>query len=248
MENRRWLHGAIRTLLLVAGLALTGNAGWLALTANLTIGTGLTAVLGLGLVSWAVWFARVGRGLTVTAIAGLFGFAGLAAFLVGFGSQPSATGTEDAVIVLGAAVHGSEPSRTLIGRLDAALAYRQTNPGALIVVSGGQGAQENLPEGVAMADYLIAQGVPSSAVVVEDRATSTEENLAFSRTLLDVRLKPGYRVVLVTDDFHVYRASRIARAAGLETTWVGRATPWYFWAANFLREDLMVVKLWTTGS
>jgi uncharacterized SAM-binding protein YcdF (DUF218 family) len=237
-----------RVLLLVVGAAVAANAAWLAITANFTIGTAAAALLGLVLLAWGLWYRRVGPVLTVAVLAVLVAFGALAGFLAAFGNQPTASYDEDAVIVLGAAVHGSELSKTLSGRLDTAMAYYARNPKALIVVSGGQGLQEDLPEGVAMGRYLISQGVPAANVVVEDRATSTEENFAFSKALLDRRLAPGYRVVVISDEFHLYRASRLAAAAGLDATWIGRATPWYFWTANYLREDLMVAKLWITGS
>ncbi|MBU4186599.1 MAG: YdcF family protein [Propionicimonas sp.] len=248
MAGLKWGRRALRAVLLVLGAAFTANAIWLALTANLTIGTGLAALLGLGFAAWGLWFDRARWPVVLAASLALAGLAGLSGFLVVYGSQQSATYDEDAVIVLGAAVHGDELSRTLVGRLDAALAYHQRNPSALIVVSGGQGPQENLPEGVAMGAYLTEHGVPTELVVVEDKATSTEENFAFAKALLDSRLPAGYQVVLVTDEFHVYRATWIAKRAGLTASHLGRATPWYFWAANFGREDLMVIKLWVTGS
>lgn len=248
IQRTRHAWSVWRVLLLVLGALVSANAAWLAFTANLTIGTAMAAALGLALLAWGVWFRRVPRVLAVAVLVVLAAFAGLAVFLVTFGNQPTARYDEDAVIVLGAAVHGSELSKTLTGRLDVALAYHARNPKALIVVSGGQGPQENLPEGVAMGRYLVAQGVPEALVVVEDRATSTEENFAFSQALLDQRLAPGCRVVVISDEFHLYRASRLAAAAGLNATWIGRATPWYFWTANYLREDLMVAKLWVTGS
>jgi uncharacterized SAM-binding protein YcdF (DUF218 family) len=237
-----------RVLLLGLGAAVSANAVWLAATANFTIGTAMASALGLSLLAGGIWYGRIPRVLAVIFAVVLAAFVGLAGFLVVFGNQPTATYDEDAVIVLGAAVHGSEPSKTLTGRLDAAVAYHARNPSALVVVSGGQGWQEDLPEGVAMQRYLLAQGVPEADIVVEDRATSTEENFAFSKALLDQRLPPGYRVVVISDEFHLYRASRLAAAAGLAATWIGRATPWYFWTANYLREDLMVAKLWITGS
>jgi len=237
-----------RALLLLLGVALVANATWLAFTANLTIGTALAALLGLGFLAWGSWLDRVRWPVGVLAGLVLAGVAGLSGFLAVFGSQDTATGDEDAVIVLGAAVHGDDLSNTLIGRLDAALAYHQRNPAALIVVSGGQGPQENLPEGVAMGAYLADHGVAWSSIVIEDQATSTEENFAFSKALLDARLPSGYRVVVVTDEFHLYRAAWIAERAGLRANRIGRATPWYFWPVNYLREDLMVIKLWVTGS
>lgn len=239
----------LRTLLLVLGAALTANAAWLALTANLTVGTGATALLGLGLLAWGGWFPRLRRVRWLTAVAVLVALlvVPLSAFLAVVGTADDVRHDEDAVIVLGAAVHGSELSRTLAGRLDRAVDYHARNPRALLVVTGGQGPQEDLPEAVAMRDYLRARGVPDDLIVVEDRATSTEENFTFSRALLDARLPSGYRVAFVTDEFHVYRAGRIAAAAGLDATHASSRTPWYFWAANYLREDLLVLGLWATG-
>lgn len=203
----------------------------------------LVAAVGLALVAWGTWFDRLSRLLWLKLVCGAVAATviGVSVFLAAYGSTDTATGNEDAVIVLGAAVHGSEPSNTLIGRLDAALAYHQRNPSAVIVVSGGQGFGEDLPEGVAMRDYLAAHGVPATDIVVEDRATSTAENFANSLVLLDERLPAGYRVVFVTDDFHVFRAGRIAAAAGLDATHVASSTSWYFWASNYLRETVAVL-------
>ena len=86
--------------------------------------------------------------------------------------------------------------------------------------------------------------IPSELIVVEDRSTSTEENFALSKSLLDQRLGSGYTVVFVTDEFHVYRAEQIAAAAGLTARHVSSRTPWYFWPANYLRESVAVVTFW----
>lgn len=235
-----------RVLLIGVGGWLSANALWLALTANLTVGTAATALAGAGLLVWGIRFRRIRLRWQVAAAAFVAAVLTLSGFLFVYGSHDDADFTEDAVIVLGAAVHGSQLSPTLQGRLDTALTYRQRNPAALIVVSGGQGIQEDLPEAVAMAAYLESHGVPKDQIVVEDRATSTEENFAYSRALLDQRLPPGSRVAFVTDEFHVYRAEQLAAAAGLQATHVARRTPWYFWAPNYLREDLAVLQLWIT--
>ncbi|MCA0293709.1 MAG: YdcF family protein [Actinobacteria bacterium] len=238
----------VRVLLLVLGAGLTANAAWLAVTANLTVGTAMAAGLGLGLLAWGFWLPRVRhlRWLNVMAVLLLGWVLAVSCFLAWTGTSETARYDEDAVIVLGAAVHGDELSRTLTSRLDRAVAYHQRNPKALVVVSGGQGPQENLPEGVAMKAYLLTQGVPEASIVLEDRAASTEENFAFAKALLDRRLPSGYRVAFVTDEFHVYRAGRLAAAAGLAADHVSSRTPWYFWPANYLREDLLVVGQWLT--
>ena len=236
----------IRAVVLLVGLALAANAVWLVFTANLTLGTALVGAVGLALIAWAGWhhllplprlFTTVGAALCLAVLA-------MAVFLAGHGTADNARDDEHAVIVLGAAVHGSEVSNTLRGRLDTALAYHHRNPQALVVVTGGRGPQEDLPEAVAMQRYLGAAGVPAERIVVEDRSTSTGENFAFARALLERRLSPGYRVVFVTDEFHVYRAGEIAAAAGLSATHVSSRPPWYFWPANYLRETVAVIGHW----
>ncbi len=235
-----------RVLLLLAGSALTANAIWLGVTANLTVGTLMVAVLGLGCLACGLFFERTRAHPVLAGIALVVALAvvGLSAFLAGYGRSDNARYDEDAVVVLGAAVHGRELSNTLVGRLDAALAYHQRNPSAVVVVSGGQGPQEELPEALAMRQYLLKLGVPDEQIVVEYRSTSTEGNFANTRELLDQRLAPGYRVAFVTDEFHVYRAGRIAASAGFAATHVSSRTPWYFWPANYLRESGAVVLNW----
>ena len=235
-----------RALLLVAGAVFTANAAWLAVTANLSLGTAMVALLGLGLLACGLWYARLSRHRVIGAVAFLVVVAmiGLSSFLASYGSVDDAHYDEDAVIVLGAAVHGRELSHTLVGRLEVALDYHKRNPAALVVVAGGQGPQEEIPEAVAMRQYLLDHGVPDAAIVVEDRSTSTEENFTNARFLLDRRLPSGYTVAFVSDEFHIYRAERIAASAGLPTTHVSSRTPWYFWPANYLRESVAVVLNW----
>lgn len=231
-----------RVLLAVLGLALIANAVWLAATANLSLGTAMTGALGLGCLVWARWTPRGRRRwINIVALILCATMIAVSSCLASVGTHDTATGEEDAIIVLGAAVHGSELSRTLTGRLDAALAYHARNPRAVIVVTGGQGPQEDLPEAVAMQAYLLAHGVATASIVVEDRATSTVENFAFSKALLDARLPIGYRVGFVTDEFHVYRSARAAEASGFAATHLSSRTPWYSWVANYLREDLAVL-------
>ena len=146
----------------MAGAAFTANAAWLAVTANLTLGTAMVALLGLGCLACGVWFSRLTRHRVLTSLAALVlaAVVGLSGFLTSYGTDDNATYDENAVIVLGAAVHGRELSNTLAGRLAVAVAYHQRNPSALIVVSGGQGLQEDIPEAVAMRQYLLDHGVP----------------------------------------------------------------------------------------
>jgi len=119
----------------------------------------------------------------------------------------------DYVIVLGAQVRPEGPSKTLKLRLDKAAEYALQNPETILILSGGQGEGEPEPEARAMERYLLAQGVPPEQMILEDRSTSTLENLAYSRPLMK---KQSAKVGILTSNFHMYRARKIAEKQGLE--------------------------------
>ena len=87
------------------------------------------------------------------------------------------------LIVLGAAVYGDRPSLTLVRRLEGARDYLLEYPKSTVIVSGGMGKGETVPEGDAMRDWLIQNGIPEERILTETAATSTRENLAYSFAL-----------------------------------------------------------------
>ncbi|MER5932907.1 YdcF family protein [Streptomyces sp. NPDC002054] len=154
-------------------------------------------------------------------------------------------GDVDYVVVLGSGLIGGErvppllASRLEKGRqIHAAQAARGERV-PLLLTSGGQGPDEKLPEARAMADWLIAQGVPAEHVVVEDRSRTTTENMEFSREIMTAA-RPGYRCVVVTNDFHAFRAAMTARRAGVNGQVLGSPTARYFWPSATIREFVAV--------
>ena len=117
----------------------------------------------------------------------------------------------DYVIVLGAQVRGSVPSRALQKRLDCAAGYASENPDTILILSGGKGSGEDISEALCMHRYLTGKGIPADRLVMEARSASTWENLKFSSELLDPAEK---RVGILSNNFHIYRALRIAKKAG----------------------------------
>lgn len=145
-------------------------------------------------------------------------------------------GDYDALIVLGAAVHGDRVTWVLSNRLDAAYDYAAAHPDTVLVVSGGQGGGESVTEASAMAKYLITKGVDPGRILLEERAESTAENFAFSKAILDERLGTDASIGFVTTRFHVYRASRVAQKEGIFAKGLGAPDVWYIALNNFLRE------------
>ena len=82
----------------------------------------------------------------------------------------------DAIIVLGAALHGWDVSPALAQRLDTAKQYWDENNVSYIVVTGSQGPQEDRTEASAMKEYLVNKGVPADEILIEDKAHNTKQN------------------------------------------------------------------------
>lgn len=119
------------------------------------------------------------------------------------------------VIVLGCKVKGDQPSRMLRHRLDAAYEYLCENEDAVCIVSGGQGKDEVMSEAECMYGYLINKGISANRLYMEDKSENTEQNLKFSKKIIDERKLCG-DITIVTNGFHQYRASYIAKKAGFE--------------------------------
>jgi uncharacterized SAM-binding protein YcdF (DUF218 family) len=86
-------------------------------------------------------------------------------------------------------------------------AYRQS-PFARVIVSGGGPFRP----ADSMRDFLVAGGVPSDRITVEDRSVSTRENAVYTKQLV---ASDNRRFVLLTSDYHMFRAWRVFRKAGV---------------------------------
>lgn len=161
------------------------------------------------------------------------------------GKEPPQEGA-DAVIVLGAGVNGTQPSLSLRTRLDAAADYLTANPDIPAVLTGGQGYGEEITEAACMYDYLTEHGVDADRLILEEAASNTAENFAFSRELLkEAGVDPSTdTVAVVTNDFHIARAKLLAARNGYGyAVGVPAELPWIHLEINYyLREAFAMVK------
>ena len=144
----------------------------------------------------------------------------------------------DLIIVLGCKVKGERPSRMLRRRLDAAYEAMQKHPDALVVLSGGKGSDEKISEAEGMRRYLVEKGADESRLIMEDKSTNTFENIKFSFAITD-KLGCGRDITIVTDGFHQYRASLIAKQEGARnvTAYSANTQPKYvptYWVREWL--------------
>ncbi len=216
---------------------------------NYNLGVILPAVLGLPLLLLGVFMHHMDHGfLAFVKWALLCCYALGTVFLVvlgilmGTAAKRADKVDADAVIVLGAAVHGDRVTWVLSNRLDTAADWLAAHPDAVCVVSGGQGDGESVTEASAMQKYLIERkGVDPARILVEDKAENTRENFAFSKALIDERLGSDAKIAFVTTDFHVFRAGRVAKKAGISAVGVAAPDVWYIRINNFLRECVGIV-------
>lgn len=237
----------IRIILVLLGLLSLANLFIVLQVSNPTIGFALQGALSLAMIGYAAFFNKIPTKIHITAgILCIFPVV-LVIFLFIYGNISNVNYTEDAVIVLGAGVRGERVTRPLARRLDAAFYYWQQNPDAYIVVTGGLGNRATITEAEAMARYLVERGVPREAILLEELSTSTYENLTFAKEILDEHFLGEFRVVVITNDFHLYRGVQTARRVGLDVTRLGAYTDWYSWPVNYLREMLAVINFWVFG-
>lgn len=146
------------------------------------------------------------------------------------------------VIVLGCGIREDGGVTPLLrGRLDAAIAaYEGGGRQAKIICSGGQGPDEVVSEAQAMANYLLEQGIPEADIILEDKSTTTEENLRFSRAIMEERGGAGH-CTIATNSYHCLRAAMYARRVGLNASCVGGRTAAFFFPAAFFREYIALV-------
>ena len=123
----------------------------------------------------------------------------------------------DVIIVLGAALtRDGKPYKALIRRSEHAAELWKSGRAAAILCTGGIGPHLQIPRSEAdgCREILMRDGVPRSAILLEDTSESTEQQALEARRIMAVH---GWKVAtLVSDSYHMFRARYIARRAGLD--------------------------------
>ena len=146
----------------------------------------------------------------------------------------------DYIVVLGAGIIGDKVTPLLAARIEKGIELLRYNPNAVLIMSGGQGSGEDIPESKAMAAYAVDKGVDTEKIVMEQKSVSTQENLRFSRELMN-KQKP--QIIIVTTAYHVFRALILAKQQGIRCVGFGSKTKWYFTLNAFIREFVGYLRL-----
>ena len=141
----------------------------------------------------------------------------------------------DRVIVLGAGLNGSTVSDRLKLRLNKTFElFHETQ--SLIILSGGQGIDENISEAQAMEQYLIKKGISKNRMILEDKSTSTVENLINSIQIINQLPQKTTKMLIVSSDYHVFRIKLITKVLGIDSTIIGCKSERKNLIINILRE------------
>ena len=142
------------------------------------------------------------------------------------------------IVVLGAMVREYGPSPSLQDRIDAAYDYLTENPEVIAIVSGGQGPDEPVSEAQCMYDALTQMGIDPERIWLEDKATSTWENLQYTLDLVEVKtgIRPT-KLGIISSEYHMLRAGMFADACGIESVGIPAETSVFTQKVNhFMRE------------
>lgn len=139
------------------------------------------------------------------------------------------------LVLLGCGVYGERPSLMLVERMQAAYAYMTDHPDSVCVLSGGQGPGENISEAEAMFRWLSAKGISSDRLYKEDRSTSTRENLLYTEKMIRENHLSD-KILIVSNEFHEYRAGKIADKLKLDHAPLAARTAWWLFPTYTVRE------------
>ena len=142
------------------------------------------------------------------------------------------------MVVLGAKVRSTGPSVSLWDRIYGARDYLEAHEDVIAVVSGGQGADEPMTEARAMYEALVDLGIPPERIWLEEKATSTWENITYSLDLIEstTGTRPD-KIGVLSSEYHLFRASLLAEKCGVDFVGIPAETSRFSQKVNhFMRE------------
>lgn len=193
----------------------------------------------------AFWHRKYGKAvlsiITAVALAGVAIVTVITSFMIS--STLNSPDKETTVVVLGCKVNPNGPSIMLTSRLEATYDFLTENSDVVCVLSGGQGADEHISEARAMYNWLTEKGIDKSRLYIEDKSTSTRENLLFSKEIIE-KNNLSTNITIITNEFHQYRAKTIAKALNINSFSYPAKTPIYLFPTYYVRELFAIIYEW----
>jgi uncharacterized SAM-binding protein YcdF (DUF218 family) len=166
------------------------------------------------------------------------------------GMKPEDNVSVDYVLVLGAGLSGEDPSLMLKTRLDKAFEYLSENSDATVILCGGQAEDEVIPEAEAMFNYLVNKGADANKLLMETKSSDTDTNISYAAEIIkdneNIDAVDGIGVLIISNEFHLYRSKMIAEKLGLNAYGLAAPTPdrLFMRFTYHLREFVSVLFAW----
>jgi uncharacterized SAM-binding protein YcdF (DUF218 family) len=211
---------------------------------SLLVGVAMLGVLAVGVLAiWTGWLQLAVVLLLLIAPVAYLGsaFAAYLGWSLVYARLARRAATPAAVVVLGSGLVGGRVPPLLAQRVALGVEVQSEQHTPVLVLSGGQGADEPRSEGEAMAEYARELGAPSERMLVESASRTTEANLALSRTLLAESGVEG-PVLAVSNDYHAFRAATLLRRLGIDGHAIGARTARYYLPSALLREFIALLR------
>ena len=153
----------------------------------------------------------------------------------------------DYMIILGCGIRkDGTPTPLLKGRIDRAMWFDKKQMAATgkkltYIVSGGKGGDEVISEAESMKTYLVECGIPKERIIMEDKSTSTYENMRNSYHIIR-EINPDAKIAFSTTEYHVFRSGYLAERIGMKAVGMGSRTKLYFYVNAWIREFVANMK------
>lgn len=256
MKNKKILGICLRLMIIILGIVvIIFYIGPLVTTGEKNLGV----ITGLGfaglLFLYAIFFNKINNaikgfcknkiGKIITSVICVVLAIGIGVSGYAFGNIVSHGKTvkleTEYIIVLGCVLRGDQPGVFLTQRLNTAYDYLSANPNSKAVLSGGQGSNEKISEAQCMFNYLVEKGIEPSRLIIEDKSKSTKENFENTAKLLESKGIKADELLVVTNEFHEYRASEFAKRSGFKAYSYPCKTSWNGYMPFATREIFAIV-------
>ncbi len=164
-------------------------------------------------------------------------------FAVLSGRRSRVVGEPQVMVIFGYKLDGDEVPPLLKSRLDVAKTYLDEHPDVVAILSGG--AEGKTSEAQRMFEYLRERGVDENRLIKEERSATTAQNIRFSLDLIkEKNLDASKGILLVSNEFHLYRIKMLLRRADADiaaSTLAAPSVPASDKAMMYLREPFALL-------
>lgn len=185
----------------------------------------------------ALWKKKIGK--AIISIVCVFAIIGTGIFAYTLNSvincKSELVDDDETVIVLGCQVYGETASRPLRARAERGAEFLRENKNAVAILCGGQGNGESISEAECMKRIMLENGIDEKRLYLEDKSTSTEENINFASDII-LQNKLSTDVVIISSDYHCERAKMIAKRNGFLASCIPVKTNKYSYITFCTRE------------